>query len=70
VRPECRKCRFYAASGRQPEDSGHCRRFPPLIPRSLGADEIDLVLRAGIWPMVEGGSWCGEFQADLSAREA
>ena len=70
VRPECRKCRFYAASGRELEGSGHCRRYPPVIPHSQGADEIDLVLRAGIWPVVEGGSWCGEFQSDLSAREA
>jgi hypothetical protein len=67
MRPECQNCRFYAKPGGQLQGSGHCRRFPPMIPHSPRAEEIDLVLRAGIWPMVAGGSWCGEFQVQPPA---
>lgn len=41
----CKECRFYM---KRIEESGLCRRHPPLNLR--------------YWPVVDTDDWCGEFQ--------
>ena len=46
----CGNCRFFAATGSEPEMGpvvGFCRRYPPEV---------------GGWPDVEERDWCGEWR--------
>lgn len=66
--PACRRCRFFATWGGEAGE-GECRRLPPTpLPADRGAVEAG----SGIWPIVGGWEWCGEFRerpAELSAAE-
>jgi hypothetical protein len=56
----CRSCRFYAETA-GPSEGGYCRRYPPVLLAAERRDEVAPDLRAGYWPMVAPGAWCGEF---------
>ena len=66
----CRECRFFALFSGQQQGSGQCRRYPPTLPTSLRTEEVDPPLRAGIWPIVAGESWCGEYQTREATNES
>lgn len=61
--PTCATCRYFLLSG----DDAMCRRYPPtavLQPATDGnAAGVFIVQRAlTVWPGVEPGDWCGEWQ--------
>jgi hypothetical protein len=65
---QCQNCRFYEAMTGQLEGKGQCRRFPPVLLPSEKPDEVNLAFRAGLWPMIVPGAWCGEFKVQPPAR--
>ena len=54
--PCCERCRYFERERTAGEAIGTCHRFPPQIIPQFGFD--------GMWPIVLGMEWCGEFQSD------
>lgn len=50
----CHHCEFW--SGFSDKQSGHCRRYPPIV-------QQDNIYREAVIPITKAGDWCGEFIA-------
>jgi len=62
--PKCEHCKFLFQLEVHPEDSGLCRRFPPVVMRH----DANTTLTS--FPYVQLEEWCGEFQfSDLKGEK-
>lgn len=52
----CHDCKFYGSH--KFSDNGPCKRHSPI---GFNEDDISRYGNA-IWPVVFGGSWCGDFE--------
>lgn len=61
----CITCKYHTPS-EDHADSGTCRRYPPMMvaesnPGDFGEGGTSVII--SMFPLVEGGDWCGEYQA-------
>lgn len=58
----CDKCEWWVKHPGY-DNQGQCHRNSPVAFRSIPGE--DSPFGVAIWPMVNEGSWCGEFKAKL-----
>ena len=61
----CRSCRFYHRS--QGDGYSECRRYSPS-PRLTYEGRHDEMGGAGVWPIVHGADWCGEYETSVNTH--
>jgi len=59
----CKDCKYYAKSLRNPGGCGYCHKSSPQI----SGDNVVGQQYIGIWPQVKDDDWCGEFRKSRRA---
>ena len=71
----CGACRHFddmTPEGMHPRSAGACRRHAPVIltkEDDVTTRETQISgIRPGLWPMVRGADWCGEFSPNPALK--